>query len=172
MADLIEVVVGRIGRPHGIRGEATIEVLTDEPERRFAVGSRLVVEGREGYLAVAKARWHGQCLLLSFDGVKDRSAAEELRGAVLSALVDPNERPDDEEEYYDRQLVGLRVLNHRRAEVGRVSSVIHLPTQDLLVVDTAKGERLIPFVQALVPEVDLDRGYVLLSDLPGLMEEA
>lgn len=170
MTGLVEVVVGRVGRPHGVRGEVTIEVRTDEPERRFADGARLHVEGGHRDLTVAATRWHGERLLARFEGVHDRDAAEALRGSLLAVNVLSDERPEDDEEYYDRQLVGLRVLNNAGGPVGVVGAVIHLPTQDLLSVDTAEGERLIPFVRALVPEVDLQNGHVRLADIEGLIE--
>ena len=169
MTELVEVVVGRIGRPHGIRGELTVEVRTDEPERRFADGARMRIEGTQRVLTVAATRWHGERLLVRFEGVHDRDAAEALRGSLLSVSVPGDERPEDEEEYYDRQLAGLRVLDHAGCEVGVIGSVVHLPTQDLLSVTTPDGERLVPFVRALVPEVDLANGYVRLADVEGLI---
>lgn len=170
MSELVEVVVGRIGRPHGVRGELTIEVRTDEPERRFADGTHMLIEGTQRALTVAATRWHGERLLVRFEGVHDRDAAEALRGSLLSVSVPRDERPEDEEEYYDRQLAGLRVLDHTGNEVGVIGGVVHLPTQDLLSVTTADGERLVPFVRALVPEVDLVQGHVRLADVEGLIE--
>jgi 16S rRNA processing protein RimM len=81
----------------------------------------------------------------------------------------PAERPDQPEEYYDRQLVGLRVLDAAGTEVGRVTGVAHLPAQDLLEIDTGAGEALVPFVSELVPDVDLDQGLLRLADVPGLL---
>ncbi|MDO4783666.1 MAG: ribosome maturation factor RimM [Propionibacteriaceae bacterium] len=170
MTGLVEVVVGRVGRPHGVRGEVTIEVRTDEPERRFADGARLHIEGSRRDLTVAATRWHGERLLVRFEGVGDRTAAEALRGSLLAVHVPADERPEDDEEYYDRQLVGLRVLDHAGQQVGVIGAVVHLPAQDLLAVDTGEGERLIPFVRALVPEVDLQAGYVRLAVVEGLIE--
>ncbi len=114
-----QVVVGRIGRPHGIRGELSVEPRTDEPERRFAVGAVLVTQtpkgsephgpGRPTALTVEAVRWHQDRLLVRFVEVPDRNAAEVARGLVLAADVPLAETPEDPEEFYDHQLVGLRV---------------------------------------------------------------
>ncbi len=177
------MVVGRIGRPHGVRGGVSVEVRTDEPERRFAVGQRLNVvraaatrstQDRwpsERTLEVTDMRWHQGRLLLTFDGVTDRSGAEALREALLVSRVGAAETPDEPGEYYDRQLVGLAVLDATGAAVGRVVEVVHLPAQDLLSVEVAGGTRLVPFVEALVPEVDLAAGHVRLADVEGLLSD-
>lgn len=163
-------MVGVIGRPHGVRGEVFVELRTDEPQRRFAPGQRLRAEGLGTAYVVASARDHGARLLVHFEGLEDRTAAEAMRGLVLVADVDPTERPDTEDEFYDRQLIGLRVLA-RGAELGRVVAVLHMPEQDLLEVQTATGARLVPFVAALVPEVDLAAGTLTVADVAGLLED-
>lgn len=169
----VDVLVGRIGRAHGLRGEVSIGVRTDEPERRFAPGAalRLVTQGRGRSAVVKAARWHSGTLLLALEGVADRTAAEALRGAELWADVPEDEAPAEEGEFYDRQLVGLVVRDHTGAEAGRVREVLHLPAHDTLAVDTEGGERLVPFVEALVPVVDLDGGYVQVADVGGLLFE-
>ena len=101
----------------------------------------------------------------------DRTAVERLRGTVLVVDVDAAERPADAEEFYDRQLTGLRVLDAAGAEVGVVADVVHLPAQDLLEIRTSSGLRLVPFVGVLVPGVDLAAGTVRLADVPGLLSE-
>ena len=176
MADEIEVVVGRIGKPHGIRGEVTVDVRTDEPDRRFAPGSRLRVEAPRGSaapyaaLTVTRTRWHQGRLLATFDELADRNAAEAARGIVLHVRVDADERPDDPEEYYDHQLVGLRVVDLEGRDLGEVSALVHGGAQDLLTVRTAdRREALVPFVSALVPEVDLAARRVVVADRPGLV---
>ncbi len=171
MSDTVEVIVGIVGRPHGIKGEVGIELRTDEPERRFAPGSILRPEGGGPVLTVESARDHSGRLLVRFRECADRSAVERIRGTVLVVDVVDGERPADDEEYYDRQLVDLRVLDAGGAEVGRVAHVVHLPEQDLLEVRTPAGVRLVPFVRALVPEVDLAAGTVRLADLPGLLTD-
>ena len=171
----VEVVVGRLGRPHGLRGELTVELRTDEPERRFAVGARLRAEaprgsaGVPGVLEVAATRWHQGTLLVTLAGIDDRTAAERARGTLLHAAVDAAERPDDPDEWYDHQLVGLAVHDEHGVHLGEVTALRH-GAQDLLVVTTPAGrEALVPFVAALVPEVDPDAGRVVVADRPGLV---
>lgn len=164
-----EVIVGIVGRPHGIRGEVGIDVRTDEPERRFAPGTILRAEAGDRTLTVESVRDHSGRLLVRFLGHPDRTAVEALRGTVLVTDVDPAERPEDAEEFYDRQLTGLIVRDAAGAEIGSVADVIHLPQQDLLQIRTSSGPHLIPFVRALVPEVDLDTGTVWLAEVPGLL---
>lgn len=171
MAETVEVIVGIIGRAHGIRGEVGIELRTDEPERRFVPGARLRIEGSGRSLTVTSTRDHSGRLLARFDGCPDRTAAEGLRGVVLVVDVDADERPAEEEEYYDRQLTGLRVLDAVGVDIGAVTDVIHLPEQDLLEIRTPSGTRLVPFVQVLVPRVDLAAGLVQLADVPGLLTD-
>ena len=162
------VVIGRIGRAHGIRGELNVEIRTDEPERRFAPGSSIICGGRT--LTVESSRHHSGRLIVAFDGVPDRTAAEHLHGSILEAEVDETERPDDPDEFYDHQLVGLRVHRPDDTVVGTVTSVVHLPEQDTLVVDADGREVLIPFVTALVPTVEVAEGYVRLADVAGLLD--
>ncbi len=145
--------VGRIGRAHGILGEATIEVRTDEPERRFAVGAEVLTE--TGALTVSSARVHNGILLLGFKGITDRNAIEKLRNTLLYAEVDINEPGLDEDDYHIQQLIGLRAELEDGTEFGVVSDVLNLPAQDCLAINTKNGEVLIPFVHQLVPVVDL-----------------
>ena len=172
----IEVVVGRIGKPHGIRGEVTLDVRTDEPDRRFAPGTTLRAEAPAGAdrrptaLTVARARWHQSTLLVTFEELADRNAAEAVRGTVLYATIGHDEKPEDPEEYYDHQLVGLAVVDLDGTALGEVRAVVHGSAQDLLTVRTPDGrDALVPFVAALVPEVDVDAGRVVVADRPGLV---
>ncbi len=173
-----EVVVGRIGRPHGVRGEVTVELRTDEPERRFAPGAGLLgrlpsgaASPRHGRLEVSATRWHQERLLVRFAEVDDRNGAEELRGLVLHALVDTTEVPEDPEEFYDHQLVGLAVATTDGLSVGTVAEVLHSGGQDLLVISReGREDALVPFVSALVPEVDLTGRRLVVADRPGLLE--
>ena len=175
-----EVVVGRIGKAHGIKGEVSVEPRTDEPERRFADGAVLTTRtprggephgpGRPTALTVRRTRWHQSRLLVTFEGIGDRNAAEALRGLSLVTEVDPAETPADPEEFYDHQLVGLRVETTDGAPVGEVSDVIHGTGQDLLAVRTPEGrEVLVPFVSQLVPVVDVPGGRLEVADRPGLL---
>lgn len=168
----MRVVVGRIGRAQGIRGEVTVEVRTDAPEERFSPGARVFPTGRAGLpdtLEVAGLRWQNGRLVLRLVGVADRNAAEALRGAVLEADVDLTDT--DEDEFHDLALVGLRVTDAAGSELGRVAEVLHLPGQDLLAVARAgQPELLVPFVKAIVTSVDLAGGCVVV-DLPAGLDE-
>jgi len=166
----VEVLVGRIGRAHGVRGDVAVDVRTDEPDRRFAADTRYVTP--RGELTIRASRWHSGRLLLQFDGIDDRSAAEGLRGIELRASIEPGDTPDDPEEFYDHELTGLRVESAGGDLVGTVAEVLHLPAQDTLVVrGPDDSERLVPFVSALVPVVDLDGGRLIVADRPGLLAD-
>ncbi|MFM8621289.1 MAG: ribosome maturation factor RimM [Candidatus Nanopelagicaceae bacterium] len=149
----MQLNVGRIGRAHGILGEATIEVRTDEPERRFAVGAEVLTESSK--LIISSARVHNGILLLGFKGISDRNAIEKLRDTLLYAEVDINEPGVDEDDYHVQQLIGLRAELEDGSEFGLVADVLNLPAQDCLAIKTKNGEVLIPFVRQLVPIVDL-----------------
>lgn len=168
----MQLVVGRIGRAHGIKGEVTVEVRTDEPELRLAPGATLATEPPEtGPLTIDTGRVHSGRLLLSFAGVTDRTGAELLRNTLLIAEVDPRERPESPEEFYDHQLIDCEVVTGEGTVVGRITEVAHPPGQDLLIVATpGGGETLIPFVAEFVPEVDLDQQRVVVTPPPGLLE--
>ena len=148
--------VGRIGKAHGILGEATIEVRTDEAEDRFALGAVLQTESH-GELTVASARVHNGILLLSFEGIEDRNGIEALRNELLYADVDINAPGIDENDYHVLQLVGCKVLLVDGDEFGVVTDVLNLPGQDVLAIKTDDGEVLIPFVHQLVPVVDIKK---------------
>lgn len=168
----MQLVVGRIGRPHGVRGEVTVEVRTDDPGERFAPGAVLETDPAErGPLTVGRARRHGERLLILFDGVTDRNAADDLRGTYL--VVDSAALPalDDPDEFHDHELVGLAVLTSDGARVGVVDDVTHLG-QDLLVVRRDDGgETLVPFVREIVPEVDVAAGRLVIAPPPGLVDD-
>jgi 16S rRNA processing protein RimM len=237
----MQLVVGRITRPHGVRGEVSVEVRTDEPDRRFAVGRVLATDPvAAGPLTVESARWHSGRLLIQFAGVTDRNGADDLRGIWLtldSAEAGPSDDPD---EFHDAELIGLAVVTTSGEPVGRVTDVRHFG-QDLLVIEPGPagssaeplagpgraspdraspdraspdraspdqagpdqagpglagparpgrgpggpalaargrargapdGELLIPFVAAIVPEVDVAAGRLVIDPPPGLLELA
>ncbi|KAF4410898.1 MULTISPECIES: ribosome maturation factor RimM [Streptomyces] len=170
----MQLVVARIGRAHGIKGEVTVEVRTDEPELRLGPGAVLATEpASAGPLTIESGRVHSGRLLLRFEGVRDRTAAEALRNTLLIAEVDPEEVPDDPEEFYDHQLVDLDVVTADGTAVGRISEIAHLPYQDLLVVRRPEGgEVLIPFVSEMVPEIDLEQQRAVVTPPPGLLDDA
>ena len=154
----MRVVVGRIGRPHGIRGEVTVEPRTDEPDARFAPGSVLHVDGPVRQLTVGRAHWHSGRLLIAFEGVDDRNAAEALRGARI--FVSRTSFPTPAEgEYYWVDLIGLPVVNREGLALGEVRELLSTGPQTVLVVGAQEGdkpvERMIPFVSAFIDAVDL-----------------
>jgi len=146
--------VGRIGRAHGILGEATIEVRTDDAATRFALGAVLQTD-THGDLVVDSVRVHNGILLLSFVGHTDRNAIEKLRDVLLYADVDIDAPGEDEDDYHVLQLIGCTAFLEDESELGKVSDVLNLPGQDVLVIQSTNGEVLIPFVRALVPIVDI-----------------
>ena len=163
------VVAGRIGRPHGVKGAATIEVRTDEPDTRFAVGARLLTDSGLD-LTVASATWHGGRLLVTFEGYDDRTAVEQLRNALVSVDRPADERPEDPEEFYDSDLEGCEVVVDG-AVIGVVRELSHLPGQDLLVVATPdEREVLIPLVSAFVPQIDVSAKRIIITPPEGLLE--
>lgn len=166
------VTVGRIGRAHGIRGEVSVDVRTDSPDLRFGEGARLATDPeRIGPLIVRRTRWHSGRLLVRFEGVGDRAGAEALRGILLLADVSADEHPADSDEFYDHQLVGMRVVTTSGIDVGAVADVLHLPEQDLLVVQQDRSaDVLVPFVAEIVPEVDRAAGRVVIDPPTGLLD--
>ena len=172
----IEVVVGRIGKPHGLRGEVTVDVRTDEPELRFADGTTLRAVPPAGSaspitaVTVLRTRWHQGVLLAHFEEIGDRNAAEAARGIVLHSTLSADATPEDPEEFYDHHLIGLEAVDLEGRVLGAVSRVVHGGAQDLLQIRTPDGrETLVPFVSALVPAVDVAGGRVVVADRPGLV---
>jgi 16S rRNA processing protein RimM len=220
----MQLVVGRVTRPHGVRGEVSVEVRTDDPDLRFSVGRVMATDpAAAGPLTVESVRWHSGRLLIRFDGIGDRNQAEELRGTWLtldSAEAGPTGDPD---EFHDHELIGLAVVTTSGEPVGRVTDVRHFG-QDLLVIEPAPArspagpeagpdeagpdeagpagvgpvpagpaqagrgpggpalaararpggglvtELLVPFVAAIVPEVDVAAGRLVIDPPPGLLE--
>ncbi|MFF2999289.1 ribosome maturation factor RimM [Streptomyces sp. NPDC057950] len=169
----MQLVVARVGRAHGIKGEVTVEVRTDEPEIRLAPGAVLATDpASTGPLTIETGRVHSGRLLLRFEGVRDRNAAEALRNTLLIADVDPDEKPEAPDEYYDHQLMDLDVVTKEGDEVGRITEISHLPSQDLFVVERPDGtEVMIPFVEEIVIEIDLDEQRAVIDPPPGLIDD-
>jgi 16S rRNA processing protein RimM len=189
----MQVTVGRIGRPHGIRGDVVVGVRTDEPELRFAKGSRLDTDpAARGPLVVVVSRWHSGELLVRFEGITDRDAAAELRGTWLIVDSSTLGALDDPDEFRDIDLIGLTVRTTDGTVVGTVDDVLH-SGQDVLVVRRSSGpaspsgsgpsgsgpsgsgppgsgEILVPFVKDIVPEVDVASGLVVIDPPPGLLD--
>jgi 16S rRNA processing protein RimM len=165
------VVVGQVGRAHGVRGQVGVSPRTDDPEGRFAVGAVLATDPPErGPLTVAEARLHSGRWLLRFEGVADRNSAEALRGTTL--LVALSDRPplDDPDEFYDTDLIGLRALDPSGAELGQVVDVVHSPGADLLALSADGREVLVPFVRQIVPHIDPAAGTLTVDPPEGLFD--
>lgn len=173
----MELVVGRVVKSHGIRGELVVDVRTDSPADRFAEGSRLV--GRTGKgprvidreVTIEAARDHSGRLLVRVAGVRDRDSADALRGMLL--LVDSDSLPDndDPDEFHDHQLEGLRVLDTGGVQLGEVTEVVHTPGGELLSIRLSGGnDALVPFVTEIVPEVDLGSGTCVIDPPEGLLD--
>ncbi|MDJ0316183.1 MULTISPECIES: ribosome maturation factor RimM [Arthrobacter] len=162
----MQVQVARIGKPHGIRGEVTALVLTDAPDSRFAVGTEFVVEPATlGVLTVKSSRWNKDILLLGFEGTTTRNEAELLRGATLYF---ESEDDQDDDAWYEHELLNLEV-RVGDAKVGKVTGLRTQAVQDLLIVQDNEGDEvLVPFVDEIVPEVNIEEGFVLLTPPAGL----
>ena len=157
----MRLLVGRIGRAHGILGEATIEVRTDEPDRRFAIGNKVQTDS-QGELTITSGRVHNGILLLGFAGISDRNAIEKLRNVLIYCDVDIDEPGIDEDDYHVLQLIGCAAHLESGVKIGEITDVINLPGQDLLAIATENGEILIPFVHQLVPVVDVKAKKVIV----------
>lgn len=170
----MQLVVGRIGRPHGVRGELTVEVHTDSPDGRFFPGAVLDTDPADaGPLTVSTVRWVNGRLLLGFAGAPDRTAAEVLRGVLLVAESSTSPPPDDPDEFWDHQLVDLTAETVSGQVLGTVAEVLHLPGGDVLAIRRPTGgDLLVPFVAAMVPEVDLAGRRLVVDPPEGLMDLA
>ncbi|WP_174775415.1 ribosome maturation factor RimM [Cryobacterium frigoriphilum] len=168
--------VGRLTKAHGLKGAIKLELFTDDPGRRFVPGAVFTLQVPTGSswhgktIELVELRWYNQHAVGFFKDVPDRETAETLAKAILWIDQDSAEQPDEEDAWYDHQLVGLAV--HRDGvKIGTIARLEHLPAQDLLIVKTASGEVMVPFVKAIVPTVDVKTGIVTITPPPGLLEE-
>ncbi|GAA1727622.1 ribosome maturation factor RimM [Isoptericola hypogeus] len=167
----MQLVVARVGRAHGLKGEVALDLRTDVPEERFAVGAALDTEpASAGPLTITGVRVHQERWLVSFAQVADRTAAEALRGVELVVEEDAS---DEEDAWYPHELQGLRAELEDGTVVGEVVALEHLPAHDVLVVreplDAGAVRTLVPFVRAIVPVVDVAGGRVVLTPPGGLL---
>lgn len=167
-------VVARIGKPHALRGEVTVQVHTDDPEGRFIVGATFPTRAEAGSgvpreLTLASVRVHRGIWLLGFEGIPDRTGAEGLRGTRLLA---PEESEGGEgDAWYEEDLVGLAAQSPDGEHLGEIVALELGPAQDRLVVRLASGrEALVPLVEQLVPTVDVEQGHVVIDAPPGLLD--
>jgi 16S rRNA processing protein RimM len=170
----MDLVVGRVVKAHGVTGEVVVDVRTDDPDTRFAPGSRLRARrknGPERTYEIESAREHSGRLLVRLTGVTDRSTADTLRGNLF--VVDTEDLPpiDDPDEFYDHQLGGLRVVATDGRLIGNVNEVLHTAAGELLSVTSQTGaEILVPFVSAIVTEVSLANRTIEIDPPEGLLE--
>lgn len=167
--------VGRLTKAHGLKGAIKIELYTDDPERRFVPGAVFTLQVPESSpwfgktIELAELKWYNSHPVAFFKDVADRSAAESLIKAILLVEHDPTEVPEEEDAWYDHQLVGLAVIRDG-VKVGVVTRLDHLPAQDLLHVETDAGDVMVPFVKAIVPAVDIAAGTITVTPPAGLFE--
>lgn len=173
----MELVVGRIVKSHGIRGELVVEVRTDSPEERFAPGTQLTGRTGRGNTAVDRvvtieaARNHSGRLLVRLAGTSDRDTADSLRGMLLLVDADSLTDPEDPDEFHDHQLVGLRVLDSSGTALGEVTEIVHTPAGELLGIRLTDGsDTLVPFVTEMVPTVDVVGGTCVIDPPEGLLD--
>lgn len=170
MRDMNDVVIARIGKPHGLKGEVTVRLHTDAPEDRFVPGTAFPTDpAAKGPLTLRTHRVHNGVHLLSFDEAPDRTAAEGLRGTQL--LGAPQEDDPDENAWYAEDLIGLTVVDPQGTELGTVVELHDRPAQDLLEVRLVGGRTgYVPFVEQIVPDVDMDAGRIVVDAPPGLLD--
>jgi 16S rRNA processing protein RimM len=157
----MRLLVGRIGKAHGILGEATIEVRTDDAAARFALGATVETDKGKS-LTIDSVRVHNGILLLGFEGITDRNGIESFRDTLLYAEVDIDAPGEDEDDYHVLQLIGCVANLEDGTKFGEVTDVLNLPGQDVLAIQTSSGEVLVPFVRQLVPVVDIKEKLVVV----------
>ena len=157
----MRLLVGRIGKAHGILGEATIEVRTDDAATRFALGATVETDKGKS-LTIDSVRVHNGILLLGFEGITDRNGIESFRDTLLYAEVDIDAPGEDEDDYHVLQLIGCVANLEDGTKFGEVTDVLNLPGQDVLAIQTSSGEVLVPFVRQLVPVVDIKEKLVVV----------
>jgi len=163
----LQLVVGRIGRAHGVLGEATVQVQTDDPDVRFKVGAKLSLDNGKD-LTIRSARWHNQILLLAFDGIIDRNQIEELRDQMISAEVDITSLSPGE--YHYQQLLGCQVFLQSNQLIGEVDEIVKLPVQDLLSVAKNGKKVLIPMVKKIIISIDVLAKKIVVDPPEGLLD--
>ena len=169
MAD--DLVIGRVGPARGLAGQVFVVPFTDAPEQRFAPGAVLRTDPpHRGPLTVESSSFAGPKLVVRFEQVSDRIAAEALKGTHL--VIDAGERPelDDPDEFYTSDLIGLAVTTVAGEDLGTVEDVLDIAGSDYLVLTVEGAERLVPFVAAIVPTVDIAGGKVVIDPPEGLFD--
>jgi 16S rRNA processing protein RimM len=165
------VAVGRIGPARGVKGDVFVEPWTDFPEERFAAGATLPTEpASAGPLTVVSSSVGAGKLVVHFAGYEDRVAVEHLRGVRLFVPEDARPELDDPDEFYDSDLIGLAARTSGGEAIGPVIEVVHLSGAVYLVLEVGGKERMVPFVAAIVPVVDVAGGTVTVDPPEGLFD--
>lgn len=168
--------VGRLVKAHGLKGAIKLELYTDSPNERFTPGAELLLQVPDSSpwhgktVNVKELRWYNQAPVIFLEGIEDRDQAETLIRAILLVNAETETLPAEPDAWYDHQLVGLTAVRDG-VPVGRVIRVDHMPAQDLLAIETANGEVLLPFVKAFVPAVDIATKTISITPPGGLFEE-
>ena len=164
------LAVGKLRRPHGVHGEIIMDVLTDFPER-IHPGMILYTGPQRQPLRLHGLRWHGSAMLVEFDGYETPESVGELRNQY-TCVPTADRPPLPEGEYYQHQLIGLKVVSEQGETLGSVSEILSTGANDVYVVRPEIGkEILIPAVDDFVVAVDLERGELRVRLLPGLLPE-
>lgn len=168
----MDVVVGRLGRPHGVHGEISVEIRTDDPENRFAIGAKITVKETNQLLTVTATRWHLSRLLIKFEEIQDRTQVDKVRGKLLVLNINPQESLTNENEFYEFQLIDLDVFDQNNEKLGVVKEVLPGSAQAIIVVKTPDNrEVMVPFVNQLVPVVDIKNKKIMMNPPQGLFDE-
>lgn len=167
----MKLAIARIGRPHGVKGEVTIEVLTDLPDERFFIGAVLESDSsRYPTLEICRVRIHQGIWMLTFNEITDRTMAEQVRNSRVYADVDIHEEVDDGSSFHVEELRGMTVFHHDGTLIGSVLEVQNLPGQDLLEIETSRGVRLIPMVHQFIKEIDTEEKKITVEIPEGLVD--
>lgn len=165
--------MGRLTKPHGLKGGIKLELFTDNPELRFVPGAVFHLQVPEDSpwfgrtITMRELRWFNDAPVGFFEELPDRTAAEGIVRAILWIDEQAVAAGAEENAWYDHQLVGMSVVRDG-AVLGTVAEVQHFPAQDLLSVTTDRGTVLVPFVEAIVPSVDVEAGVVRVTPPAGL----
>lgn len=162
----MEMTAAIIGPAHGLRGEALLDVRTDDIELIVAGTALRTTSKQQDVLTIASVRHHKQRVLVSFEEVDTREGIEALRGVKL--LVEAIEEDDA---WYPHQLKGLEAVTITGEKLGTISGLQVGSAQDLLLVKTTNGTVMVPFVTQLVPTVDIEGGKVVLDPPLGLFDD-
>ena len=163
------VVIGKFRKPHGIRGEIRMTVLTDFPEL-IEIGQTVYVGGNHQAFKIKGTRWHGGDLLVSLEELGDRTAVEIFRN-ILVYMRSEDMPPTEEGEYYLHQLVGMSVVSDEGEKLGVLKEVLLTGANDVYLVESPEGEEiLLPATEEVVLDINLEDGTMMVHIIPGLLD--